>query len=173
MRNSNHDVQFASVLNLTFIIVTVSVGLVLFSGCADDPLFNPNPPIYTWNPGKPFADSVSYMDDDSITLYGHFQPKAYVVTVKTFCFELSEVEGETIKKTDTYLIQKDVVWEFTATNLYDTLIIANRTIPRIKPKPNTTYRFRMIITVVTPPGSSSPTLDRVSNSLNVLANASN
>lgn len=171
MKKSSQHIPSISAIVLTIIPLIVSMGL--FSGCADDPLFNPNPPVYNWNPGYPFADSVSYVDNDSITLYGHFQPKAYVVTVKAFSFELSEVEGETIEKTEIYHIEKDAIWEFTAANLNDTLIMANRTIPRITPKPNTTYRFRMIITVVTPPGSATPTLDRVSNSLNVLATGSN
>lgn len=174
MKETNQDVHFISVLTFMLTLVTLSVGLVLFPGCADDPLFNQNPPpAYIWNPGKSYADSVSYLDNDSITLYGHFQPKAFVVTVKEFSIEVSEVEGEAIKKIDIYPIQKDVIWSFNPDNLYDTLILAKWKIPRIDPKPNITNRFRVYTTVVTPPGYATPTFKVESNSVNILATGAN
>jgi len=174
MKENYQDVNFISVFILMLAIVTVMVGLIGFPGCADDPLFNQNPPpVYNWDPGKSYADSVSYMDNDSITLYGHFQPKAFVVTVKEFSIEVSEVDGETIKKIDIYPIQKDVIWTFNPGSLYDTLILAKLKIPRIKPKPNTSNRFRVYTSVVTPPGYATPTLKLESNSVNILANGSN
>jgi hypothetical protein len=150
----------------TFAFIFVSIGLTLVSGCADDPLFNPNP-SYAWNPGNPYADSVSYLGKDSVTLYGHFKPKAFVVDVKDYFFEVFEVDLAGItQKTDSYLILKNVRWEFSPYTVNDTLIVSRINITSLKPKPGIRASFRLSISIIKPPSEpGQATRDLKSNSI--------
>ena len=174
MKNIFTIFAFPPNLKSILLFVFVGIGLTRISGCADDPLFN-SQPSYVWKPGDLYADSVSYLGKDSVTLYGHFKPKAFVVDVKDYFFEVFEVDmAGTTQKTDNYLILKNVRWEFDPYTLNDTRILSKITIASIKPKPGTRTSFRLYISIVKPPSEpGQATLDLKSNSIEIQPTGTN
>ncbi len=158
-----------SILFGALLLGCLGVSMILFPACEDDPLFAPDPPPYTWNPGTLHADSVSYSDNDSIMLCGHYQPKALVITVKAFWISLTEIRAGAVKEERKYLLQKDVVWNFEPDNYADTVVMARLQVRRLIPESDTKYLFNVHLNIVAPPGYPSETVQLDSNSLEVIA----
>jgi hypothetical protein len=139
----------SSVMRILALLI-VSVGFSFLAGCKDDsedinlsPFFDYGDPQPVYWPGDLFADSVDYMNNDSLMLFGHFKPKQKNIDVIQYGFRVHGMPQGAGTEAN-YVLQKNIKWLFAD---LDTVVMSQYKIANIKTDSAT---FDLWIEVVNP-----------------------